>query len=59
MRPAPRSTSSAPRAGVTNVAVGRVLERSGRKGYAATAILAEDDTVLAHAERLFVVPRPA
>jgi hypothetical protein len=46
-----------PRAGVTYVAVGQVLERAGRKGLAATAVLADDGTVLAHAELLFVTPR--
>jgi hypothetical protein len=48
---------TAPRASVTYVAVGRVLERSGRKGLAATAILTDDGTVLAHSELLVVVPR--
>jgi hypothetical protein len=50
---------TAPRAGVTYVVVGRVLERSGRKGLAATAILTDDGTLLAHAELLVVAPRPA
>jgi hypothetical protein len=49
---------AAPRAGVSYVVVGRVLERSGRKGLAATAILGEDGTVLAHSELLVVTPRP-
>ena len=46
-----------PRAGVTYVAVGVPLERSGRKGLAATAILDEDGTVLAHSGLLVIVPR--
>jgi hypothetical protein len=46
-----------PRAGVEYVVVGRPLERSGRKGLAATAILDAGGEVLAHAECLFVVPR--
>jgi len=45
------------RAGVEYVAVGRALERSGRKGLAATAILDPDGEVLAHGECLLVVPR--
>jgi hypothetical protein len=48
-----------PRVGVTYVVVGRLLERSGRKGRAATAILADDGTVLAHSELLVVAPRSA
>lgn len=46
-----------PRAGVEYVVVGMPLERSGRKGLAATAILDVGGEVLAHAECLFVVPR--
>jgi hypothetical protein len=46
-----------PRAGVAYVVVGRPLERSGRKGLAATAIIDADGEVLAHAECLLVVPR--
>jgi hypothetical protein len=49
----------APRADVTYVVVGRVLERSGRKGRAATAILTDEGTVLAHSELLVVAPRSA
>jgi hypothetical protein len=45
------------RTGVEYVVVGRPLERSGRKGLAATAVLDPDGTVLAHAECLLVVPR--
>ena len=48
---------AAPRPGVTYVVAGRVLERSGRKALAATAILADDGTVLAHSELLVVAPR--
>lgn len=48
-----------PRAGVEYVAAGRALERSGRKGLAATAILDADGEVLAHGECLLVVPRAA
>ena len=48
-----------PSAGVTYVVAGRVLERSGRKGLAATAILTDDGTVLAHSELLVVAPRSA
>jgi hypothetical protein len=47
------------RAGVEYVAVGRALERSGRKGLAATAILDAGGEVLAHGECLLVVPRAA
>lgn len=43
--------------GVEYVVVGRPLERAGRKGLAATAVLNLDGTVLAHAECLLVVPR--
>jgi hypothetical protein len=50
---------TAPRAGVTYVAVGVPIERSGRKGLAATAILAADGAVLAHSELLVIVPRDA
>jgi hypothetical protein len=46
------------RAGVEYVVVGRPLERAGRKGTAATAVLDVDGNVLAHAECLLVVPRP-
>jgi hypothetical protein len=45
------------RAGVEYVVVGRPLERSGRKGLAATAVVDLDGTVLAHAECLLVIPR--
>jgi hypothetical protein len=50
---------TAPRAGITYVAVGVALERSGRKGLAATAVLDDDGTVLAHGELLVIVPRDA
>jgi hypothetical protein len=43
--------------GVEYIVAGRPLERSGRKGLAATAVLDADGTVLAHGECLFVVPR--
>jgi hypothetical protein len=43
--------------GVEYVVVGRPLERSGRKGLAATAVLDREGKVLAHAECLLVVPR--
>jgi hypothetical protein len=46
------------RAGVEYVVVGRPLERTGRKGTSATAVLDLDGKVLAHAECLLVVPRP-
>lgn len=46
-----------PRAGVEYVAVGIALERSGRKGTAATAILDADGEVLAHSEQIVVEPR--
>jgi hypothetical protein len=46
------------KAGVEHIVVGRPLERSGRKGLAATAVLTPDGTVLAHAECLLVQPRP-
>jgi hypothetical protein len=42
---------------VEYIVVGRALERSGRKGLAATAVLDRDGAVLAHGECLFVVPR--
>jgi hypothetical protein len=42
---------------VEYVVVGRPLERSGRKGISATAVLDLDGAVLAHAECLLVVPR--
>jgi hypothetical protein len=45
------------RPGVEYVVVGRPLERSGRKGLAATAIVDQAGEVLAHAELLVVVPR--
>jgi hypothetical protein len=47
------------RAGVEYLVVGRPLERSGRKGLAATAIINPDGEVVAHAELLIVVPREA
>lgn len=49
---------AAPRVGVEYVVVGIALERSGRKGFAATAILDADGTVLAHSEQVVVEPRP-
>jgi hypothetical protein len=45
------------RAGIEYMVVGRPLERSGRKGLAATAVVDLDGTVLAHAECLLVIPR--
>ncbi len=45
------------RTNVEYVVVGRPLERAGRKGFAATAVLDPDGNVLAHAELLLVVPR--
>jgi hypothetical protein len=45
------------RAGVEYVAVGRPLGRDGRKGFAATAILDPDGTVLAQSEQLLIAPR--
>jgi hypothetical protein len=48
---------TAPRAGVEHVVVGRELERSGRKGLAATAILDAAGELLAHSKLLFVEPR--
>jgi hypothetical protein len=42
---------------VEYIVAGRPLERSGRKGLAATAVLDLDGNVLAHGECLFVVPR--
>lgn len=48
-----------PRVGVEHVVVGRPLERSGRKGFAATAILDPVGAVLAHSEQLLIVPRQA
>jgi hypothetical protein len=48
---------SSPRAGVEYVTVGIALERSGRKGLAATAILDVDGEVLAHSEQVVVEPR--
>jgi hypothetical protein len=47
------------RAGVEYIVVGRPLERTGRKGTSATAVLDVDGKVLAHAECLLVVPRPS
>jgi hypothetical protein len=46
-----------PRVGVEYVVVGIALERSGRKGSSATAILDADGEVLAHAEQIVVEPR--
>jgi hypothetical protein len=46
-----------PRAGVEYIVAGRPLERSGRKGLSATAIVDLDGKVLAHGECLLVVPR--
>ena len=46
-----------PRAGVEYVTVGIALERSGRKGLSATAILGADGEVLAHSEQIVVEPR--
>jgi hypothetical protein len=45
------------RAGVEYVAVGRPLGRDRRKGFAATAIVDPDGTVLAHSEQLLIQPR--
>jgi hypothetical protein len=45
------------RASVTYVVVSRVLERDGRKGRAAVAVLGTDGETLAHAECLAIVPR--
>jgi hypothetical protein len=42
---------------VEYIVAGRPLERSGRKGLAATAVLDADGNVLAHGECLFVAPR--
>jgi hypothetical protein len=47
------------RAGVEYVAVGRPRRREGRKGFAATATLDAEGTVLAHSEQLLVMPREA
>lgn len=47
------------RAGVEYVAVGRPLDRAGRKGFAATAILDAGGAVLAQSEQLVIVPREA
>jgi hypothetical protein len=49
---------ASPKAGVEYVVVGRTLERSGRKGFAATALIDADGEVLAHAEMLVIEPRP-
>jgi hypothetical protein len=45
------------RAGVEYAVVGWPLERAGRKGFAATAILDPDGAVLAQSEQLLIVPR--
>ncbi|HEY2054249.1 MAG TPA: hypothetical protein VGH14_09975 [Solirubrobacterales bacterium] len=45
------------RVGGEYVVVGRPLERAGRKGFAATAILDADGEVLAQSEQLLIVPR--
>jgi hypothetical protein len=45
--------------GVEYVVVGRPLERDGRKGFAATAILDADGELLAQSEQLLIVPREA
>jgi hypothetical protein len=45
------------RAGVEYVAVGRPLGRDRRKGFAATAIVDPDGTVLAQSEQLLIAPR--
>jgi hypothetical protein len=45
------------RTGVEYIVVGRPLERAGRKGLSATAVVDPDGAVLAHAECLLVVPR--
>jgi hypothetical protein len=47
------------RAGETYVVVARMLERDGRKGHAAVAILSSGGEPLAHAECLAIVPRDA
>jgi hypothetical protein len=47
------------RVGVEYVVVGRPLERDGRKGFAATAILDADGGLLAQSEQLLIVPREA
>jgi hypothetical protein len=46
-----------PKTGIEYVVVGTPLERSGRKGLAATAILDAEGEVLAHAELVVVEPR--
>jgi hypothetical protein len=48
---------AAPKAGVEYIVVGIALERSDRKGLAATAILDADGEVLAHSEQIVVEPR--
>ena len=53
------SIVTSPKAGVEYIVVGVALERSGRKGLAATAILDPDGEVLAHSEQVVVEPRPA
>jgi hypothetical protein len=45
------------RVGVEYVTVGIALERSGRKGTSATAILDAEGEVLAHSEQIVVEPR--
>jgi hypothetical protein len=45
-------------AGETYVVASEVLERDGRKGRAAVAVLDSDGEVLAHAECLAITPRP-
>jgi hypothetical protein len=50
---------TAPKAGVEYIVAGIALERSGRKGLAATAILDAHGEVLAHSEQVVVEPRPA
>jgi hypothetical protein len=47
-----------PRVGVEYVVVGMPLERSGRKGLAATAVIDAEGEVLANAEMVVVQPRP-
>jgi hypothetical protein len=43
--------------GTEYLAVGRPLRHEGRKGFAATAILDPDGSVLAHSEQLLIAPR--
>jgi hypothetical protein len=47
------------RVGAEYVAIGRPLERDGRKGFAATAIVDSEGEVLAQSEQLLIVPREA